>query len=154
MSESESIYGQVQQVVRGIIAGMVSNESAGIINASAVARVAYQQQLDALSSVPLTVEWTSVEEFKQIARKELRGKFSHDSDENDVYQGDMFSGHLQVYYPVREVGEPDPYYKLRELLTDAEIDQNLRSLKKQADARLVHYDALLAYKLGRQSKEA
>jgi hypothetical protein len=142
-----SIYQQVQQAVRCIIAEITSSETAAVINAAAVGRAAYTSFIESHHDVPLPVEWTSVEQFKQVARKELRGKFGHESDENDAYQGDLFNG-LQKYYPVRN-GEGEPFYKLRYLLTDAEIDQNLVSLKKQADARLVHHDTLLAYKLSR-----
>lgn len=145
-----SVHQQVQQIVRRVIDGIVSSGTTGLINAGAVGRMAYEAACSEGAEVPIVVEWTSVEEFKQIARRELRGKFEHDSDENDVYQNDMFAGHLQDYYPVRVVGE-EPFYKRRELLTDDEIDQNLRSLKKQADARLQHYDALAAYKLQRKA---
>lgn len=143
------IYQQVQQAVRAVIADITASETAAVINAAAVGRAAYCSFIESHHDVPLPVEWTSVEQFKQVARKELRGKFGHESDENEVYQGDMFSGNLQKHYPVRN-GEGEPFYKLRHLLTAQEIDQNLASLKKQADARLVHYDALLAYKLGRE----
>lgn len=150
----DSVYEQVQQLVRQIIAEITDANATAMIHAGAVARAAYQSALSDDANVPITVEWTSVEQFKQIARRELRGKYGHESEENEVYQGDMFSGHLQKYYPVKVGGDEDPFYKLRELLTDDEIDQNLLSLKKQADARLVHYDALLAYKVGRQAGAA
>ena len=150
----EGIYQQVQQLVRSVIDGLKSSDATAMIHVGAVARAAYAIALDDGAMVPLPIEWTSVEQFKQVARKELRGKFSHESNSNEVYQGDMFSGHLQEFYPIKVAGEEDPYYKRRELLTDPEIDQNLSSLKKQADARLVHYDALLAYKIGRHLKEA
>jgi len=149
--EENSVYQQVCQITRKIIDAMISNDALGLISASDVARRAFDQARNE-DNVPILIEWTSVEQFKQVARRELRGKFDHDSDDNETYQGDMFSGHLQRYYPVKEKGAEDPFYKLRELLTDADIDQNLAALKKQADARLAHYDALLAYKMHRGEK--
>lgn len=93
------------------------------------------------------VEYASLEHFKNMARKTLARRFDDEGDDNPVYadQGELFSGHLQDRYPVPRKAGTDPVYKLREALTDDEVRWNLRSLRKSADARLAHADALEAW---------
>lgn len=93
------------------------------------------------------IEYASLEHFKNMARKMLAHRFSDDGAENTAYaaQGELFSGHLQDRYPVPRAPGTDPVYKLREALTDDEIRWNLVTLRKSADARLAHADALEAW---------
>lgn len=99
------------------------------------------------------IEYASLEHFKNMARKVLAHRFDDEGETNPAYaaQGEMFSGHLQDRYPVpRKKGE-DAVYKLREALTDDEVRWNLRSLRRAADARLLHADALEAWHQSRET---
>lgn len=97
------------------------------------------------------IEYASLEHFKNMARKVLAHRFDDDGDENPSYaaQGEMFSGHLQDRYPLPRKRGDDPVYKLREQLTDDEVRWNLQSLRRSADARLAHADALEAWSQAR-----
>lgn len=140
---------EVQQCVRSVIQQLMADESTLGISPSLVARSAYTALLRNVSDVPLPIEWAAIEQLKQTARAELRGKLGHESDANETYQGDMFSGHLQKFYPVRTAVDADPIYKLRDLMTHEEAAQNVRALRKQANARVAHADALEAWDLSR-----
>ena len=76
----------------------------------------------------------------------LARRYEHDSDENESYQGDMFSGELQDRYPTPRAAGEDPLYKPRAMLTREELDWNIAQLRKSADARLRHADALQAFR--------
>lgn len=93
------------------------------------------------------VEYASLEHFKNMARKVLAHRFDDDGAENEAYaaQGEMFSGHLQDRYPLPRKRGEDPVYKLREHLTADEVRWNLQSLRRSANARLAHADALEAW---------
>jgi len=97
------------------------------------------------NSIEPHIEYTSLEHFKQIARRVLAGRFDIDSEENPVYeQGELFSGHLQERYPLPRSKGSEPQYKLRALLTDRERAWNVEMLRKAAMSRLAHADALEA----------
>lgn len=88
--------------------------------------------------------YLSTEMLTGMARKLLAKRFSHNSDDNESYQGDLFSGTLQLRYPLpRKKGE-EPAYKLRQHLTPDERARNVSYLRKSANARLEHADALEA----------
>lgn len=92
------------------------------------------------------IEYASLEHFKQMARRSLAHRFTDEGEENPAYssQGELFSGHLQDRYPLpRRKGE-DTQYKLRSLLTAEERAWNVATLRKSANARLAHADALEA----------
>jgi hypothetical protein len=91
------------------------------------------------------IEYTSLEGLKSIARKLLAGNFDADGEANSAHQGEMFSGHLQDRYPVPRKKGVEPVYKLREALTSDEVMWNVRTLRKSAEARLLHADALEAW---------
>lgn len=97
------------------------------------------------------IEYTSFEHFKQLARKVLSGRLDTESDENESYQGELFTGRLQTRYPIPRQAGDEPAYKLLERLTDAEVKWNIRSLRKSADARLEHADALEAWHRSREA---
>jgi hypothetical protein len=98
------------------------------------------------------VQYTSLEHIKHMARKALSGRFEESGDENDAHQGDMFSGQLQDRYPVPRERGADPIYKLREHLSTSEAQWNVETLRKAANARLRHADALDAWNSGRDSQ--
>ncbi|MQV80727.1 hypothetical protein [Sinorhizobium meliloti] len=92
------------------------------------------------------IEYTSLEHFKQMARRVLAHRFGEEGDDNPAYedQGQLFSGHLQDRYPIPRKRNAEPQYKLRFLLTERERAWNVEQLRKSASARLAHADALEA----------
>lgn len=97
------------------------------------------------------IEYASLEHLKNMARKVLARRFDDEGDDNAAYegQGELFSGHLQERYPVPRKSGEDPQYKLRALLTAEERHWNVKLLRKSADARLAHADALEAEGMSR-----
>lgn len=96
------------------------------------------------------IQYTSLEHLKQMAREFLRRQKNPDSDESKSYsaQDDLpginFSGQLQDRYPLpKKVGE-EPVYKLRHHLTPEERQWNVTQLRKSAQGRQEHADALEA----------
>lgn len=96
------------------------------------------------------VEYASLEHLKHMARVFLAKKKDPDSDESEAYaaQGELpgfsFSGKLQDRYPLPRKSGEEPVYKLRQLLTREERAYNVKALRKGADARNEHADALEA----------
>jgi hypothetical protein len=115
-----------------------------VISPAAMAVAAYDAFADA--SVEAHIQYGALEHFKGMARKVLAGRFSDDGEENAAYagQGELFSGHLQERYPLPRKAGTEPTYKLRHLLTAEERAWNVKLLRKSADARLAHADALEA----------
>lgn len=97
------------------------------------------------------IAYTSLEHLKHMARVFLARRKDVDGDLNDVHcaQGEFdlgvsFSGKLQDRYPLpRKAGE-EAAYKLRKHLTPEERRWNVMQLRKSANARLEHADALEA----------
>ncbi len=97
------------------------------------------------------IQYTSIEHLKQMARDYLRSRHDADGANNPSHcaQGEMdfgvkFSGQLQPRYPLpRKKGE-EPVYKLRSELTSEERAWNVSQLRKSAQARQEHADALEA----------
>lgn len=92
------------------------------------------------------IRYGCTEHFKQMARRLLANRFEADGAENEAHQGDMFSGHLQQRYPIQRGPDEEPEYRLRETLNVTELDWNINQLRKSADARLRHADALQSYR--------
>lgn len=92
------------------------------------------------------IEYASLEHFKAMGRKALARRFDDEGEENAAYsaQGEMFSGHLQERYPVPRKRGEEPQYKLRSLLTPEERRWNVSILRKSAEGRMLHADALEA----------
>jgi len=95
------------------------------------------------------VQYTSLEHIKHMARKALSGRFEESGDANDAHQGDMFSGQLQDRYPTPRERGCDPVYKLRDHLSTSEAQWNVDTLRKAANARMRHADALDAWNANR-----
>lgn len=99
----------------------------------------------------LHIQYASLEHMKHMARVFLARQKDADGDENPTHamQGDLdlgigFSGKLQDRYPLpRKAGE-EPVYKLRSELTELERAWNVKQLRKSAQARQEHADALEA----------
>lgn len=137
--------------------------------------VAIQREIDSLGSAialsPTTValavqrhfsnapmephlQYLSLEHLKHMARRALAGRYEPDGEQNEAHQGDMFSGHLQDRYPIPRQKGTEPVYKHRESMTVAELDWNVALLRKSANARLRHADALQAWTDGRGEPKA
>jgi len=91
------------------------------------------------------LRYTGREHLKQMARKMLAGRYSHEGEDSEAHQGELFSGHLQTRYPIPRSASDEPVYKLLGALTRDELAWNVRSLRASAKARLLHADALEAW---------
>lgn len=120
-----------------------------IISPTAVAAAIFAEFAE--RAVEPHIAYASIEHFKQMARQVLAARFEDDGEDNPAYadQGELFAGHLQERYPVPRKRGDEPQYKLREALTDEEVAWNVRVLRRSADARLAHADALRAWALTR-----
>jgi hypothetical protein len=142
----DGLYSQICNDVSHVIEQLTVNQETAIIYPSAIARDVFNSWNE---SPKPKAEWCEVEQLKQIARSLLRQKHGHGSKENEIYQEDMFSGHLQSFYPTPPDQDSESAYKRVELLTDDEIIFNENMLRKQGRARLQHADALAAYRKSR-----
>lgn len=136
---------QHQQIVAEMARQYDFLRDAAMIDPGALAHRTYEQFCT--GDEEPHIAYTSVEQFKQMARKFLARNCDADSDDNPAHgiQGELaFSGKLQDRYPLpRKPGE-EPAYKLRHLLTFDERAWNVAQLRKSADARNEHADALEA----------
>jgi hypothetical protein len=92
------------------------------------------------------IQYTSLEHLKHMARGYLR-RNDADSDDNPTHgQPELpgFSGQLQDRYPLPRPKGEEPAYKLRHHLTAEERAWNVKQLRKSAQSRLEHADALEA----------
>jgi hypothetical protein len=118
---------------------------ADIISPTMLARQVFE--LFASGDEEVHIKYTSLSHLKQMAREFLRRRKDADGPLNDAHGahgefdfGEEFAGHLQDRYPTPN-GEG---YKRRELLTPFERAWNVAKLRKSADARNAHADALEA----------
>jgi len=123
---------------------ITDHSDCSVISPGALAVVAYDKFNAGV--VDPHIQWGCIEGYKGIARKLLVRRFDDGGEENAAYagQGELFSGHLQERYPIPRPKGEEPQYKLRALLTAEERAWNVRQLRKSADARLLHADALEA----------
>ena len=137
-----SIHHEIEQAIREII-GELDTSGVESLGPTAIALRTYEQY--GREGDDLHVRYASTEHFKQMARALLARQYEPDADESQSYQGDMFSGHLQDRYPIPRKGDEDPIYKRRDLLTVEELRWNSRNLRKSANARVRHADAIDLY---------
>lgn len=137
MSLHEHVVAEMQRFV-------TDHANCAVLSPGALAVVAFDK-FNA-GTIDPHIKWGCIEGYKGIARKLLGRRFDDGGDDNAAYaeQGELFSGHLQERYPIpRKKGE-EPQYKLRSLLTPEERAWNVRQLRRSADARQLHADALEA----------
>lgn len=79
-------------------------------------------------------------QLRQIARAFCRRRF----DPAEQSESDLFPDTLQERYPRAPNGE-DPEYVLLDLMTRGDIRFNVARLRKEAEAKLKHADALEAW---------
>lgn len=144
-----SLHDDVQQILRKDL--FTLNEQGVDVMPNTLALRA----LDAFGGVGVEphLAWGCVEHFKQMARALLRIYEPRD-ETSEAYQGDMFSGHLQARYPLPHADGDEPVYRVRSLLSTAELDWNIAQLRKSAQARLRHADALQSYRDTRSADAA
>lgn len=110
------------------------------------------QQRFAARPIEPHLQYASLEHIKQLARTVLARRFDPDGDESQAHQGELFSGILQDHYPVPRANGQEPVYKKRDALSHEEVLWNASLLRKSANARLAHADALLAWDEGRSRR--
>ena len=136
---------QHQQIIEEFTREYEALKDAEIVGPGALAVGIYKRF--ASGEVHPNIHYGCLEHFKQMARKFLARRHNADSDDNPAHraQGAFgFSGQLQDRYPLPRKASAEPVYKLRSLLTDEERAWNVAQLRKSADARMEHADALEA----------
>lgn len=140
---------QHQQIMAEMVRQYEFLEGAAEISPSSLAYGVYQTFCTGEEEP--RIQYTSVEQLKQMARAFLRSRKDPDGEFNEAHggQGEMdlgvqFSGKLQDRYPLPRRACEEPSYKLRHLLTAKEREWNVSQLRKSADARNEHADALEA----------
>lgn len=136
---------QHQQIMAEIARQYEHMRDAVLIGPSSLAHRVFEQF--ATGDEEPHISYACVEQMKQMARRFLARNCDPESDENEIY-GDQsafeFSGKLQDRYPLPRKSGEEPAYKVRSLLTAEERAWNVAQLRKSADARNEHADALEA----------
>lgn len=89
-----------------------------------------------------------VEAYKAMARRVLAREFGAD-EEDETKQSDMFAGHLQERYPIRTPAGAEPVYRIREALSNDDLDWNIQRLMKVSHAARKHAEALTVFRNSR-----
>lgn len=98
---------------------------------------------------PLQERLASTEYLKEIARRQLRGKFEP-TDDADAAQHDLFPD-LQIRYPImRGTQDGEPLYVKLEHLTDSDIAWNVQRLRSEAGTKMKHARALQQFAVDRK----
>ena len=135
---------QHQQIIEEIERQCLFLKDAILISPSALAHRVYE--CFAAGEVEPHIAYTSIEHLKHMTRVYLR-RNEADSEDNPAHgQPDLpgFSAQLQDRYPIPRKTTEEPVYKLRSYLTPDERAWNVAQLRKSAQARLEHADALEA----------
>ncbi len=123
----------------------IDNLDSAIVLSPATLAIAVQRKFANQKTMEPHIQYASLEHIKQMARTLMARRFDPDAEESASYQGQLFSGTLQEYYPVKLGKSQAPVYKKREALTHLEVQWNVTQLRKSARARLEHADALQAW---------
>ena len=137
---------QLTQIVRKHCERLEASGSTAI-SAREVAEGAYAE-IDSERTSPLLVQASCKNDLRRRAESALRtlSMAEQDAIEN---QGDMFNGRLQSRYPCNR--EDVSVYVSPPDMTDEELAANVARLRKEADAKSAHADALEAYGANRNS---
>jgi hypothetical protein len=114
------------------------------ISPADLAAEAYKE-IDPQRIAPALVQIAAILELRQLARAICRQQ-QRDS-ERIAEQGNLFDSYLQPRYPaVRSIGdgETEEVYVLRAHLTLEERQRNIERLRREAEAKTMHADALQA----------
>jgi hypothetical protein len=100
------------------------------------------KQIDPAKHSPVLVEIAAIPQLRQLARAICRKR--QEESERSSEQVNLFDLQLQVRYPATRTinGEADDVYVLREHLTVEERIRNSARLRREAEAKMVHADAL------------
>jgi hypothetical protein len=102
--------------------------------------------IDPAKASPALVRVAAILELRQLARAICRTR-NHESERN-AEQGNLFDFQLQDRYPAPrvdvETGEVEDFYVRRLYLTIEERQRNIERLRREAEAKMVHADALQA----------
>jgi hypothetical protein len=97
--------------------------------------------IDSKDVAPALVRLAAILELRQLARAVCRQRIT--LKEAEAEQNSLFDFKLQPRYPVKRDLEEEGYV-LREYLTYDERRYNIERLRKEANAKLTHADALEA----------
>ena len=104
-----------------------------------VANAAYRN-IDPDQIAPIDVKIAALQYLKQLARQVLRGKF--EPLEGNADQHELWPD-LQTRYPVlRQNSDAEPTYVKLELLNGNDALWNINRLRKEADTKIKHANAL------------
>lgn len=93
-------------------------------------------------------------QFRQIARELCRG-FENEDAEPEHYLFEDFHKALQVRYPsARSARSVDPEYVLLSYMSGEDYAYNIQRLRREADAKTAHAQALEAYWEEQKAKKA
>jgi hypothetical protein len=94
--------------------------------------------------------WTAANlELRQLARSVLANRYMPESEEEG--ERDALFPALQWRYPtVRSKRSEDPEYVLRDLMTEEDVDFNIKRLESEAEAKLEHAKALRSWARSRR----
>lgn len=116
------------------------------VSAESIAAMAISR-LDPKDKAPALVAWGCVLELRQLAREMLRRTYEP-HEENEPEQLTIFTGDLQDRYP--GVGSHKGLYVPRLQMSYSDRMYNIKRLRKEADAKLKHADALEAETMAMQ----
>lgn len=145
MSTHEEI---VQEMRRQV--DVINVAGARDLSPEAIATAAYRHF--ATGDEDLHIRHGCIESYKSMARRILAREFgSAEELSESVEQADMFAGHLQERYPIRTPAGSEPVYRIREALSDSDLEWNVQRLLKISASARKHAEALSAYRLSRKS---
>lgn len=107
--------------------------------------------LDPRKTAPTLVYRAAHLQLRQLARGLCRQRFEDDGEWTE--QHDLFPN-LQKRYPAVHTTEGEPEYVLLEHLTALDIAFNLNRLRREANAKLSHADALEAWSKQRSTPDS
>ena len=140
-----STHEQVQEVMREVM--MEAGADLQIaLSPTLIAMRTYDRFQE--GAVDIHVQWGCVEHYKALARRMLAREYDPVPDDDQIIQGDFFSGELQDRYPVQRGPGDQPLYKPRNQLSASDLTWNIEKLRKAGSALIRHADALIAFRDG------
>jgi hypothetical protein len=135
----------VRQMIRKVIDDFDRQRTDDGIDARIVAERVHRG-LDPHRHAPDLVAYCSIDGLTQMSRVELRGKHDLPDDDATSEQLEAFGKTLNERYSIRREEWPDNRYVLRDLISKAEIEQQvLPMMDKHIGARQLHRDTLAAW---------
>jgi len=149
MSNKNPQANQLTDIIAKVVSDLES-QKAILINPANVANIV-DKEIDPTSASPQLKTYCSIMQIRDSTRAYLRKRHDPVSKiESQILEGqeDMFSDHMQMYYPVnRDTGDG---YVLVEHCTDEELIRCAKRMGAAANKLLSHCDAIYAYINSRQ----